>query len=74
MSANQSIDSHDEITELWFNLVESKYPNMPIAKIYELRITGATEWCFGHENEAATLFEQFIMMKTLKELKYEDEK
>jgi len=72
MSANQSIEQ--ELADLWFDLVSTKFPTMTCANVLSLRIVGATDWCVGHESEAATLFEKFVMMKTLKELKYEDEK
>lgn len=71
MSENQNTDR--ELNELWFNLASAKFPDMTYDGMLTLRLVGATEWCFGHENEAATLFEQFIMMKELKDLKYEGE-
>lgn len=67
-------NTNQELADLWFDLVSAKFPNMTYDGMLTLRIVGATEWGLGHENEAATLFEQFVMMKRLKDLKYEDEK
>jgi hypothetical protein len=71
MSEKRSTD--DGIWDLWLSIVESKYPKMPIQEAINLRVIGASDWCFGIESESATLFEQFVMMRHLKELRYEDE-
>jgi len=73
MSAKQNTNPSDDIADLWLSIVETKYPKMPIREAINLRLIGASDWCSGFETEAATLFEQFVMMKKLKDLHYKDE-
>ena len=73
MSVKRNTEIHHELNLLWYDLASAKHPNMRYDEMLTLRMIGSTDWCMKVESDAATLFEQFVMMKKLKDLKYEGE-
>ena len=54
--------------ELWQSLTESTYPDCSSIELQQLRSQAATDWFNGKETPLTNLFDQYVMLKTLKQL------
>jgi hypothetical protein len=52
--------------EVWLQLARPKYPTLSEDKITALSLTAANDWFFNTGSELADLYDQYVMLKTLK--------
>ena len=52
--------------ELWLNIAREHFPTLKEEKVLALCMTAAGDWYHGSDTELATLFDQYVMVKTLK--------
>lgn len=55
-------------TELWLTLAREKYPTLTEEQAKVLSMQAAGMWYNGTENELTNLFDQYVMLKKLKDL------
>ena len=51
--------------EIWLTLAREKYPQLNENQLMGLCMEAANLWYNGVENELTTLFDQYVMLKTL---------
>lgn len=54
--------------DLWKSLTESTYPDCSSIELQQLRSQAASDWFNGKETSLTNLFDQYVMLKTLKQL------
>lgn len=59
MNLNSNID-------IWATLAREQYPKLSENEIRTLSMKAASEWYLGESTDLANLFDQYIMLKTLK--------
>jgi hypothetical protein len=59
VSLNSNID-------IWITLAREKYPTLPEDELKRLGMTAAAVWYADGDTDLANLFDQYIMLKTLK--------
>lgn len=52
--------------EIWLVLAREKYPQLNEDQIMGLGFRAASEWYNGEQNELTNLFDQYVMLKALK--------
>ena len=52
--------------EIWATLLREKQPTLTEHQIQALSMQAASEWYNGTNTELANLFDQYVMLKTLK--------
>lgn len=52
--------------DVWMTLAEPKYPELTEDRIKALSLVAANEWFLNTGSELAELYDQYIMLKTLK--------
>jgi hypothetical protein len=55
-------------TELWLILAREKYPTLTEEQAKVLSMEAATQWYTGEDTELSNLFDQYVMLKNLKDL------
>lgn len=58
--------------EIWESLARPAYPTFTDYQLRELKIQAASEWCYGDNTAPAKLYDQYVMMKNLMEVSWED--
>ena len=53
---------------IWVTLAQEKYPGLSISKLEALSMEAATAWYANDQSELANLFEQYVMLKQLKDM------
>lgn len=59
MSLNSNID-------IWATLAREQYPKLSENELRALSMKAASEWYIGESTDLAKLFDQYVMLKTLK--------
>jgi hypothetical protein len=54
--------------EIWVTLAREHYPTLTEDQILALSMTAATDWYSGVKSKLTQIFDQYIMLKTLKGL------
>jgi hypothetical protein len=54
--------------EIWLTLAREKYPSITEAKAQALCLEAAAVWYSGEESELTEIFDQYVMLKSLKGL------
>ena len=57
-----------EKQQLWLLLAKEKFPLLSEASIMALSLDAATRWYHGDTDELANLYDQYVMLKTLKDI------
>jgi hypothetical protein len=57
-----------EKTDLWVLLAQPKYPKLTEGQLFALSMQAASKWYLGDTDELAELYDQYVMMKNLKDL------
>lgn len=52
--------------DIWVQLARGKYPMLSEDIIKSLSMTAASEWYLNTNSELAELYDQYVMLKTLK--------
>ena len=58
--------------EIWESLARPAHPTYTDYQLRELKINGAVDWCAGEDTPDAKLYDQYVMMKNLMEVTWED--
>lgn len=58
--------------EIWETLAQEKYPELLPYQIHALSMVAASDWYNGADTDLAKLFEQYVMIKTLKGIDIKD--
>jgi hypothetical protein len=58
----------NEKKEIWLTLARERYPELNEDKAAVLCLEAAAHWYSGEESELTHLFDQYVMLKTLKGL------
>ena len=53
-------------TELWREMAREVFPGHSTAQLDEIKMWCSTAWCFGEVSERTQLYEQYVIMKSLK--------
>lgn len=67
MSQDPNTDA-PEIRELWLSMARSLFPNRSDEYICEMKMIAAAHWLSGVPNNLAQVYDQFVMMRRLKDL------
>ena len=54
--------------DIWLTLAGAKYPTLTEDQLKALSLKAASEWYLGGEAELVQLFDQYVMLKNLKDL------
>jgi hypothetical protein len=54
--------------EIWLTLAREVYPQLNEDQLGALSLEAASKWYMGEESELTKLFDQYVMIKTLKGL------
>jgi hypothetical protein len=54
--------------EIWLTLTREKYPTLTEYQLASLLLESASQWLHGEDNELSQLFDQYVMLKNLKDL------
>jgi hypothetical protein len=54
--------------EIWLTLARERYPTLTEDQANALGLKAASEWYLGGDTELVQLFDQYVMLKNLKEL------
>ena len=54
--------------EIWLVLAREQYPQLNEEQLAALSLKAAGDWYVGEETELTKLFDQYVMIKTLKGL------
>ena len=60
--------------DIWLAVCEGQFPRKSEDQIMAYSTKAASDWYHGDDTELAKLFEQYVMIKTLKGIKNGDEK
>lgn len=55
--------------DIWLEVCQAKYPNISEAAAQAMSMQAASEYYLGGNKDLVDLFEQYIMLKTLKGIK-----
>lgn len=58
--------SNNPKLDIWLELASPCYPNLTEDRIKGLSLIAANEWFLNTESELANLYDQYVMLKTLK--------
>jgi len=58
----------DDKKQIWLTLAREQYPNLTEDQLAALSLEAASRWYLGEESELTNLFDQYVMIKTLKGL------
>jgi hypothetical protein len=58
---------------IWIEVLKTKVPDIKFDEAAALSMQAATDWYSGADTELANLFEQFIMLKTLKGMRDDEQ-
>jgi len=58
----------DDKKQIWLTLAREQYPNLTEDQLAVLSLEAASRWYLGEESELTNLFDQYVMIKTLKGL------
>ena len=64
----------DTKRDIWLAVCEGRFPGKSSHEIMDYHFLAATDWALEIDTELARLFEQYVMIKTLKGIKNGDEK
>lgn len=54
--------------EIWLTLAREKYPTLTENQLAALSIEAASRWYVGEDTELTKLFDQYVMLKNLKDM------
>jgi len=54
--------------DIWLTLAGEKYPNLTEDQLKALSLKAASDWYLGGDTELVNLFDQYVMLKNLKDL------
>jgi hypothetical protein len=54
--------------DIWLTLAREKYPTLTEDQAQALSLKAASEWYLGGDAELVQLFDQYVMIKNLKDL------
>lgn len=60
--------SLDSKLDIWITLCREKYPTITEDYARALSLKAASEWYLGGDTELVKLFDQYVMLKNLKDL------
>jgi hypothetical protein len=63
--------SLDTKQEIWLTLAGEKFPKLTEDQLRALSLKAASEWYLGGDTELVDLFDQYVMLKTLKGIENE---
>ena len=58
----------DDKKQIWLTLAREQFPNLTEDQLAVLSLEAASRWYLGEESELTNLFDQYVMIKTLKGL------
>lgn len=58
--------------EIWEEVAQVKYPELLPHQLHVLSMHAASDWYAGADTELSELFDQYVMLKTLKGLGAKD--
>jgi len=58
----------DDKKQIWLTLAREQFPNLTEDQLAALSLEAASRWYLGEESELTNLFDQYVMIKTLKGL------
>ena len=61
----ESTPVNQNINELWLKMARAQYPGKSDAILQEMKIDHAVDWACEIDNEKATLYDKYVMMKKL---------
>jgi hypothetical protein len=59
----------EKLQDVWESLVKPKYPTLNEQQLIELRSQAAIDWLTDEETELSNLFDQYVMLKQLLDIK-----
>lgn len=54
--------------QIWLTLAGEKYPTLTEDQLAALSLEAASRWYMGEESELTNLFDQYVMLKNLKDM------
>jgi hypothetical protein len=54
--------------EIWLTLAGPRYPHLNEDQLKALSLKAASEWYLGGDPELVNLFDQYVMLKNIKDL------
>jgi hypothetical protein len=61
----------ETLQDIWESLAKPKYPTLNSQQLVELRSKAAIDWLYDDETELYNLFDQYVMLKELLDIKSE---
>jgi hypothetical protein len=58
----------DDKKQIWLTLAREHYPQLNEDQLAALSLEAASRWYIGEESELTKLFDQYVMLKNLKDL------
>jgi hypothetical protein len=58
----------DDKKQIWLTLSREKYPSLNEDQLAVLSLEAANGWYMGEESELTNLFDQYVMLKNLKDM------
>lgn len=58
--------------EIWESLARPAYPKYTDYQLRELKLSAAMDWCLDEDSPGAKLYDQFVMLRNLMEVTWED--
>lgn len=60
--------------QIWLTLAQEHYPTLTEERVLALCMPAASDWYDGADTELATIFDQYVMLKTLRGNKSEQDR
>ena len=57
--------------EIWESFAKPAFPTLNKSQLAELKRQAAMEWLVGDDTEKSRVYDQYVMMKNLLDVKYE---
>ena len=59
----------ETLEDIWESLAKPKYPTFNSRQLIELRSEAAIDWLYDNETELYNLFDQYVMLRELLDIK-----
>lgn len=59
----------ETLEDIWVSLAKLKYPTLNESQLFDLRLEAAVEWLTDEDTELCKIYDQFVMLKQLLDIK-----
>ena len=59
----------ETLQDIWESVAKPKYPTLNSHQLLELRSEAAIDWLYDNETELCNLFDQYVMLRELLDIK-----